>query len=78
MSEKINYEKKLLNIFEEVGIFVIEDDYNNELELDSLQFVSVIIKIEEVFMIRVSADYEDFSLLKTFDDFRVLVGRYLC
>lgn len=66
----------LKEIFERVGICLNEDELDKPLEIDSIQFVSLIIFIEETFMIRLSADYEDFSKLRSFNDFLNLINRY--
>ena len=63
--KKLNVEKELLNIFEEVP-----------LQLDSLQFVEVIIALEEKFFIRIINDFSDFEKLQTFRDFYNLVKLY--
>ena len=42
---------KLKTIFESVGIYLGDNEFNKELELDSLQFVTIIIEIETHLMI---------------------------
>ncbi len=67
---------KLKKIFESVGIYLADDGLDEELEIDSLQFVTVIIGIETEFLIRISNDFEDYISLVTFNDFYELVNRY--
>ena len=67
---------KLKKIFESVGIYLADDGLDEELEIDSLQFVTVIIGIETEFLIRISNDFEDYSSLVTYNDFYELVNRY--
>ena len=65
--KKLNVEKELLNIFEEVGIYFDKKEfYDVPLQLDSLQFVEVIIALEEKFFIRIINDFSDFEKLQTF------------
>ena len=74
MKEEIT--NRLVSIFNEVGIYVTEADYDEILDIDSLQFVTIIIRLEEEFMIRISSDLEDFSDLKSFNDILNLVNKY--
>lgn len=67
---------KLMKIFESVGIYLDDNELDKELEIDSLQFVTVIIGIETVFLLRISNDFEDYSSLVTFNDFYKLVNEY--
>lgn len=62
----MDIEKELEHIFNGVGIYIEPDVYKENIEMDSLQFASVLIEIEEKFMIRLSSDFEDFDKLKTF------------
>lgn len=65
-SDQVYHE--LINIFASVGIFLDASSHNEELVLDSLQFVSIIIAIEENLMVPISNDF-DYSKLRTFNDF---------
>ena len=67
---------KLKTIFESVGIYLGDNEFNKELELDSLQFVTIIIEIETQFLIRISNDLEEYSELNTFNDFYRMVNFY--
>lgn len=67
---------KLKTIFESVGIYLGDNEFNKELELDSLQFVTIIIEIETQFLIRISNDFEEYSELNTFNDFYRMVNFY--
>jgi len=67
---------KLKEVFELVGIYLDDNELNKDLELDSLQFVTVVIEIETQFLIRISNDFEDYSDLVTFEDFYKLVNAY--
>lgn len=53
-----------------------DEEFEQELEIDSFQFVSVIIALEEEFLIHISNDFEDYSSLITFNDFYKLVAEY--
>lgn len=72
--KSLNVEKELLNIFENVGVYFDgKEFYDLPLQLDSLQFVEVIIALEEKFFIRIINDFSEFEKLKTFRDFYNLV-----
>ena len=73
---KMNIDDKIIEAFEMVGIYTDNLDYDELLEMDSLQFVSVIIALEETFMIRLSNDLENFDSLQTMNDFIRLVSYY--
>lgn len=75
-TSEISIEKKLIKIFESVGVYIDYASYDEVLEIDSLQFVSVIMDIEETFLIRLTNDFEDFEMLETFQDFYKLVNIY--
>lgn len=68
--------EKLKSVFEKVGIYLTDEEFEQELEIDSFQFVSVIIALEEEFLIHISNDFEDYSSLITFNDFYKLVAEY--
>lgn len=44
---------KMLKIFKENGIVILEGDVEQPLEIDSLRFISIIVQIEEEFDIMV-------------------------
>lgn len=62
----MDVKKALINIFEENGIFLNEDDCDTELQLDSIQFVNLIVQIEETFTITVNEEYMLQERLPTF------------
>jgi len=68
-------ENVLQEIFQEVGIFV--GDANEELFLDSMQFVSIIVAVEE----RLSVEIDDSNLINSqlvaFCDFVELVEQLI-
>lgn len=68
--------EKLKSVFERVGIYLADEEFDQELEIDSFQFVSVIIALEEEFLIHISNEFEDYSSLITFNDFYKLVAEY--
>ena len=76
MRMHMQIKKRLKQIFESVGIYLDDDELDDELEIDSLQFVAVIVGIENEFLIRISNDFEDYSSLVTFNDFYNLVSLY--
>ena len=62
----MDVKKTLIDIFEENGIFLNQDEYDTELQLDSIQFVNVIVQIEETFTITVDEEYMVQERLPTF------------
>lgn len=66
----------LIKCFESVGIFINDDSFDSPLILDSLQFVSLILEIEDSFLIRIGSEFFDYNDKKTFNDFYKYV--FLC
>jgi acyl carrier protein len=66
---------ELLKIFSEFGIFIDEDEYDSELSIDSIQFININIKIEEVFSISVDDEYLLFKKLPTIRAFESMVKK---
>ncbi len=63
----------LREIFEQKGIFVSEEDFNESLSIDSLQFVSIIVEIENYFNITIDDCYMTQVELRSFNDFVKLI-----
>jgi len=76
-SEIILVTKKFLSEEFEVGIDTIKDDGNlrETLDLDSLDYVDLVVLIEENLGFKPTAD--DFKTVETFDDFYNLVEQKL-
>lgn len=70
----MNIKERLKQIFANVGIYV--DDEEEILELDSLQFVSILVGIEDELLIQLGSDYEDLSSFFCFNDFYKAVLSY--
>ncbi len=62
-------EQSLLNIFEQKGIFLSETEKDNELEMDSIQFISLIVEIESAFSISIADEDLLFDKFSTFNSF---------
>lgn len=65
----MNTAEKLQKIFEKNGIFVDEDEWEDPLEINSLQFVKLLVSIEEEFSIQIDEDYYSGEGLQSFSDF---------
>ena len=65
-------EIKLKDIFEGVGVHVEREMYDKELNLDSLQFVTIAIEIEEFFKVALY-EMSHMENIKTFSDYRQLL-----
>lgn len=61
--------QKLKDIFECNGIFIDEDEYDDDLLLDSIQFVTLIVAIESKFTFSVDESYMLAGRLQTFNSF---------
>lgn len=73
----MNTEQKLLDLFEKKGIFLSESEKDDELELDSIQFISMIIDIEETFSIRIDENDMLFEKFNTFNNYLRNIEFYL-
>lgn len=62
-------QNKIIKILEENGIYV-SDDWDEELEFDSITFISTIVCLEEEFNIEIP---DDFLLFENFKTFRLYI-----
>lgn len=60
---------QLNKIFLYSGIYLETDEYDDELQLDSIQFISLIVEIEKQFSIKIDEEYFADDTLKSFNDF---------
>lgn len=67
-------EKKIYEVFLENGVNIVSDDPDDEILLDSIEFVSIIISLEDVFNIEVPDEYLLIEKLNTFEQFCDLVN----
>ncbi len=58
--------ERLFELFKENGIDISEDELNLELPMDSLQFISLIVSIEEAFSITIEDEYLKKDKIKSF------------
>jgi len=74
----MNYiETELLRIFEGVGIYLTEDDYDDKIPMDSLQFVNILVQIEDTFSVTIEDEYYYSDNLSTFNSMYNLISKYL-
>lgn len=73
----MNHILDLKDIFERQGIFVSEEDYSETLAVDSLQFISLIVEIEEHYSIEIDDTYLTQTKLQSFNDFLNLIETIL-
>lgn len=66
--------ERLNTVFSDLGLYVDEEEYDEELGLDSVTFVSLLIEIEEEFDIDIPDEKLSIEELKTFSDFLRLVS----
>lgn len=69
----MNIREELLNIFAQVGIFIDEYEYDEVLQIDSIQFVNVILEIEETFTITVDEEYMLYERLNSLSAFENMI-----
>ena len=62
---KTQLQNRIIKILEENGIYV-SDDWDEELEFDSITFISTIVCLEEEFNIKIPDDFLLFESFKTF------------
>ncbi|MCU4716013.1 acyl carrier protein [Bacillus cereus] len=68
--------QKLEEIFYNMGIYLDNEGFDEDLDLDSLQFVSLIVAIEQEFLIRISdSTFEDQQLVN-FRDYINMVNKH--
>lgn len=60
---------KLLQVFALSGIYLDKDEFDSELQLDSIQFISLIIEIEKQFDVSIDEEHFADDTLKSFNDF---------
>lgn len=69
----MNIREELLDIFAQVGIFIDEYEYDEILQIDSIQFVNVILEIEETFTITVDEEYMLYERLNSLSAFENMI-----
>ncbi len=62
---------------EQNGVFLSDEDYNEKLELDSLQFVAIIVDLERKFQIEIDDIHLSQVELQCFNDFVSLIETVL-
>lgn len=65
--------ERLEKVFNDIGLYIDEDEYDDEIGLDSMTFVSLLVAIEEEFKIEIPDEKLSIVALKTFADFLQLV-----
>ena len=71
-------DNQLKSIFRKIGIIITKEDYNEDLELDSIQLVMLLVSIQKSFLINVfERDDIDYTSLITFADFKKMIERLL-
>lgn len=65
--------ERLEKLFTDFGLYIGEEEYDDELGLDSMTFVSLLIAIEEEFKMDIPDEKLSIAALKTFSDFLQLL-----
>ena len=71
MAEVLDIKKQVQTAFNNTGIFFVNEE--EDLNLDSLHFISILCELEEAFGIEIPADIMTSDNLHTFGDFCDLV-----
>ncbi len=71
MAEVLDIKKQVQTAFNNTGIFFVNEE--EDLNLDSLHFISILCELEEAFGIEIPADIMTSDNLHTFGDFCNLV-----
>lgn len=72
MISKEDTKKRLISIFNDIGIYLDNNSLNRKIEMDSLQFICLIIGIENNFQIDVGDEfyyYNGYSTLSKYIDY---------
>ncbi|GEM_PF-1663643 len=64
---------KLIDIFNSLGIYITNNDFNEKIIVDSLQFINLILEIEKEFNLTFSYNTINVDNLITFEDYFLLV-----
>lgn len=73
----MDIKEKLIKLFSNLGIYVDDNNYDELLDLDSLQFASIIVSIEREFLIRLDDSLlVDGEQLLSFQDFLNLIEQH--
>jgi len=68
--------EQILEVFHANGVMLTEADYSLPLEIDSVQFISILVGIEEKFGIEIPEQYMNREEnLNTFNDFVEMVQK---
>ena len=65
--------KELQKMIMTIGIYIEKEDFDDDIELDSLQFVSILIEIENHFNVTIEDKIDNLLSLKSFNDFYRLI-----
>jgi len=65
--------EKLVEIFDNNGVYIVDNDMNFALDIDSIQTISIIVGIEEAFDVTLPEEFLVSSLLTTFNDYEQLL-----
>lgn len=71
MTEKLDIKKQVQTTLNNTGIFFVSEEEN--LNLDSLHFISLLCELEEAFGIEIPADIMASNNLHTFGDFCAMI-----
>lgn len=69
--------KKLIEIFRDNGIILLEDELEQPLDIDSLRFISITVQIEEEFSVMVPDEFLVLQEYKNISDFVHLIEQII-
>ena len=77
--DKSIIKEKLFEIFNKIGIYIDNENLDQELELDSLQFAIIIFEIEQALYICIGVDGNiiTYNELRSFNDYLCMIQNAL-
>lgn len=73
----MNINEILTRIFDEKGVYLSENDFTEELVMDSITFISIVVAIEESFNIMIPDEYLLIDRMNSFEKVLAVVNSLL-
>jgi len=71
----MNIREQILNILDEVNIII--DQEENIIDIDSIVFISLVIKLEETFNILIPDEFLDVNMVKNIPSLKIIINNLL-
>lgn len=73
---KETIKEQLLQILDNNGVVILQEEEHLPLQMDSIQFISIVVQVEEEFGIEIPDECLTVDVLNTFDDFVSLIDKF--